>query len=96
MEIKIRHAEERARKTAAIGEYIQLITQGKYSVWIKTPVGEGAGVVEFGPNGKLSGVIRRSPTSEIGSKLASGSSPPYLPSELRPGRLACLEWMKSI
>jgi hypothetical protein len=34
---------------------IWLITQGKYSVWFKTPVGEGAGVVEFGPNGKLSG-----------------------------------------
>jgi hypothetical protein len=32
-----------------------LITQGKYSVWFKTPVGEGAGVVKFGPNGKLSG-----------------------------------------
>jgi hypothetical protein len=28
---------------------------GKYSVWFRTPVGEGAGVVEFGPNGKLSG-----------------------------------------
>jgi hypothetical protein len=32
-----------------------LITEGKYSVWFKTPVGEGAGVVEFGPGGKLSG-----------------------------------------
>jgi hypothetical protein len=32
-----------------------LIIEGKYSVWFKTPVGEGAGVVEFGPNGKLSG-----------------------------------------
>jgi hypothetical protein len=32
-----------------------LITQGRYSVWFKTPVGEGAGVVEFGPNGKLGG-----------------------------------------
>jgi len=32
-----------------------LITPGKYSVWFKTPVGEGAGVAEFGPNGKLSG-----------------------------------------
>jgi hypothetical protein len=32
-----------------------LITQGKYSVRFKTPVGEGAGVVELGPNGKLSG-----------------------------------------
>jgi hypothetical protein len=32
-----------------------LITQGKYSAWFKTPVGEGAGVVEFGPDGKLSG-----------------------------------------
>ena len=32
-----------------------MITQGKYSVWFKTPVGEGAGVVEFAPDGKLSG-----------------------------------------
>lgn len=32
-----------------------MITPGKYSVWFKTPVGEGAGVVEFGPNGQLSG-----------------------------------------
>jgi len=32
-----------------------VITEGKYSVWFKTPVGEGAGVVEFGPAGKLSG-----------------------------------------
>jgi hypothetical protein len=32
-----------------------LITKGKYSVWFRTPVGEGAGVVEFGPNGKLTG-----------------------------------------
>jgi hypothetical protein len=32
-----------------------LITEGKYSVWFKTPVGEGAGVVEFFSNGSLSG-----------------------------------------
>jgi hypothetical protein len=32
-----------------------LIIQGKYSVWFKTPIGEGAGIVEFGPDGKLSG-----------------------------------------
>jgi hypothetical protein len=32
-----------------------LITEGKYSVWFKTPIGEGAGVVELGPNGELSG-----------------------------------------
>lgn len=32
-----------------------VITPGKYSVWFKTPVGEGAGVVEFGPDGKLGG-----------------------------------------
>jgi hypothetical protein len=32
-----------------------LITGGKYSVWFKTPIGEGAGVVEFGSNGNLSG-----------------------------------------
>jgi hypothetical protein len=32
-----------------------LITCGKYSVWFKTPIGEGAGVAEFDPNGKLSG-----------------------------------------
>lgn len=32
-----------------------MITEGKYSVWFKTPVGEGAGVVTFGANGTLSG-----------------------------------------
>ena len=32
-----------------------MITPGKYSVWFKTPVGEGAGVVEFGADGTLSG-----------------------------------------
>ena len=32
-----------------------VISPGKYSVWFKTPVGEGAGVVEFGPDGKLGG-----------------------------------------
>jgi len=32
-----------------------VITPGKYSVWFKTPIGEGAGIVEFGPDGKLSG-----------------------------------------
>lgn len=32
-----------------------MITPGKYSVWFKTPVGEGAGVVEFGSDGKLGG-----------------------------------------
>ncbi|SDR95969.1 hypothetical protein [Bradyrhizobium canariense] len=32
-----------------------MLTEGKYSAWFKTPIGEGAGVVDFGPNGKLSG-----------------------------------------
>jgi hypothetical protein len=32
-----------------------VITEGRYSVWFRTPIGEGAGVVEFGPDGKLSG-----------------------------------------
>jgi hypothetical protein len=32
-----------------------VITVGKYSVWFRTPVGEGAGVVHFRPNGELSG-----------------------------------------
>ena len=32
-----------------------MITEGKYSVWFKTPVGEGAGTVVFSPDGKLSG-----------------------------------------
>jgi hypothetical protein len=32
-----------------------LITGGKYSVWFKTPIGQGAGLVEFDPNGQLSG-----------------------------------------
>jgi hypothetical protein len=32
-----------------------LIIEGKYSIWFRTPIGEGAGVVEFGADGKLSG-----------------------------------------
>ena len=32
-----------------------MITEGKYSVWFKTPIGDGAGMVEFGPKGELSG-----------------------------------------
>ena len=32
-----------------------MITPGKYSVWFKTPVGEGAGLVEFAPDGTLDG-----------------------------------------
>ena len=32
-----------------------MITPGKYSAWFKTPIREGAGVVEFGPDGKLDG-----------------------------------------
>jgi hypothetical protein len=32
-----------------------MITCGKYSVWFKTPIREAAGVIELGPDGKLSG-----------------------------------------
>jgi hypothetical protein len=32
-----------------------MITEGKYSIWFRTPIGDGAGIVEFGPNGELSG-----------------------------------------
>lgn len=32
-----------------------MISQGKYTVWFKTPIGEGAGIVELGPGGRLSG-----------------------------------------
>jgi len=32
-----------------------VIIEGRYSAWFRTPIGEGAGVVEFGPDGKLSG-----------------------------------------
>ena len=32
-----------------------MITAGRYSVWFKTPIGEGAGVVVFGLDGKLNG-----------------------------------------
>jgi hypothetical protein len=33
----------------------RMVTAGKYSVWFKTPIGEGAGVVEFDPDGELHG-----------------------------------------
>ncbi len=32
-----------------------MLTEGKYSVWFRTPVGEGAGVVELGRNGEVGG-----------------------------------------
>lgn len=32
-----------------------MVKDGRYSVWFKTPVGEGAGVVELGPHGELAG-----------------------------------------
>jgi hypothetical protein len=32
-----------------------VVKEGRYSVWFKTPVGEGAGVIEFGSNGELTG-----------------------------------------
>ena len=32
-----------------------MITEGKYSVWFRTPIGDGARIVEFGSNGELSG-----------------------------------------
>jgi hypothetical protein len=31
------------------------LKHGKYTVWFRTPVGEGAGVVELSSDGKLSG-----------------------------------------
>jgi hypothetical protein len=55
-----------------------MITEGKYSVWFRTPIGAGAGIVEFGPNGELSG------GDTTFSRMASGSRPPYLPGEWRP------------
>jgi hypothetical protein len=36
-------------------ERFVMITPGKYTVWFRTPVGEGAGVVDFGSNGELCG-----------------------------------------
>ena len=32
-----------------------MITEGKYSIWFSTAIGNGAGIVELGPNGALSG-----------------------------------------
>ncbi len=34
---------------------INLGAEGRYSVWFKTPVGEGAGMVELGANGQVIG-----------------------------------------
>lgn len=33
-----------------------MVTAGKYSVWFKTPIGEGAGMAEFFADGKLEGI----------------------------------------
>jgi hypothetical protein len=50
------------------------------TVWIYVDGGWSSALMA-----NLAGAIRRSPKSEIGSKLASGSSPPYPASELRQG-----------
>jgi T3SS negative regulator,GrlR len=36
-------------------EDVRVVAAGKYSVWFKTPIGEGAGVVQFDHNGELHG-----------------------------------------
>lgn len=32
-----------------------MLRKGKYSVWFRTPIGEGAGVIQLEPDGQLSG-----------------------------------------
>lgn len=32
-----------------------MISEGEYSVWFKTPIGEGAGVVHLDPDGAITG-----------------------------------------
>lgn len=54
-----------------------MLSEGKYSIWFKTPVGAGAGVVELGSEGVLTGGIRRSPTRDIGNRTATGLEPQY-------------------
>src|SRR5258708_38257214 len=73
-----------------------MITEGKYSVWFRTPIGDGAGIVEFGPNGELSG--GDTTFSYIGNWEQDGQRVKAAISAKRmaPGQRACLEWMKSI
>ena len=74
----------------------ELITGGKYSVWFRTPIGEGAGVVEFGPNGKLSGgdttFAYAGHWKQDGERFKATLSA----KRIAPVRPACLEWMQSI
>lgn len=35
--------------------FTALLTEGKYSVWFRTPIGEGSGVVKLRADGQLSG-----------------------------------------
>jgi hypothetical protein len=53
-----------------------MITGGKYSVWFRTPIGEGAGVVDFQPNGKLSGGhnVRLRRALDAGRRALQGSA----------------------
>ena len=32
-----------------------MVSQGTYTVWFNTPIGEGSGIVELAPDGRLSG-----------------------------------------
>jgi len=36
-------------------ECVGLVSQGTYTGWFKTPIGEGSGIVELAPDGRLSG-----------------------------------------
>ena len=72
-----------------------MITPGSYSVWFKTPIGEGAGTVEFAPDGKLKGGDSTFAYDGNWSQEGQRFKATLLAKRAIPGRQACLEWMKS-
>jgi hypothetical protein len=53
--IKLEAAQPLRRNLAQRSRGRSVVTAGRYSVWFKTQVGEGAGVVELASDGRLQG-----------------------------------------
>jgi len=72
-----------------------VITPGKYSVWFKTPVGEGAGVVEFDSDGTLGGGDSTFAYAGQWTQKGEHFKASLSARRVEPGRPVSLGWMRS-
>jgi hypothetical protein len=71
-----------------------MLSEGKYSIWFKTPVGAGAGIVELGSEGVLTDGDPSFAYS--GHWEQEGDLEPQYPANGSRTVQACLDLMKSI